>query len=434
MVLNFYNSLTRAVEPFSPLRPPTANFYTCGPTVYDIPHIGNLRTFVTSDLVRRALTRAGFSVHQVINITDVDDKTILGARTAGLPLEDFTRKYEEIFLANLASLNILRPVALPRATEFIDHMIIMIESLIKKGSAYQAEDGIYFKLSTFPKYGQFQKPDTTDGDFALWKFHKPEDGEVVWPAPFGNGRPGWHIECSAMISATLEDSIDIHLGGTDLAFPHHENEIAQSESYSGKPLAKLWLHSAFVNINNEKMSKSLGNIIGLDQLIEKGFSPIAYRYLLLTAHYRSLINFTWESLAGATSALNKLINFAREWQEARGEGKIIDKYARAFDEALANDLNLPQALAVVWNLTKDEREKRRDKLATILNFDQVLGLGLAESSKTKEIPAEVTTLLVARESARQTENWPEADKLRQEIEKLGYDVKDTTEGAKLILK
>ncbi|MEK7585254.1 MAG: cysteine--tRNA ligase [Patescibacteria group bacterium] len=429
MALTLYNSLSRQSESFAPLAPPVVSFYTCGPTVYDVPHIGNLRTFVTSDLVRRVLERAGYTVRQVVNITDVDDKTIAGARAAKFALGEFTKEYEDIFLANLESLNLLRPAALARAAEVIEHMIVMVEKLLEQGTAYAAEDGIYFKIKSFPSYGVFQKPDT-DEDFALWKFWKPEDGEVSWEAPFGKGRPGWHLECSAMIAATLGQSIDLHLGGTDLTFPHHENERAQSESFNHAPLSKYWLHSAFVNINGEKMSKSLGNIIGLKELEAKGFKPLAYRYLLLTAHYRTLINFTWESLGAAAEALNKLENLVNDWQGDGTEGKVIHSYFKRFNESLDADFNLPQALGVLWEMTKDESEKRRDKLATLLNFDQVLGLNLAAAGTPTELPPEISDLIAKREEARARQDWLTADTLRQKIESLGYSLKDTNSGPK----
>ena len=435
MALTFFNSLSGTKERFASLRPPTVSFYTCGPTVYAPPHIGNLRTFVTSDLLRRTLERFGLTVRQVINITDVDDKTIAGAAAAGLSLVDFTRRYEQMFLDDLDALNVLRPAALPRATEFIDQMIVLIKKMLERGIAYQAEDGIYFKIASFPRYGQFRSLTglpTDEGDFALWKFYKPEDGEVGWDASFGRGpaaagrgRPGWHIECSAMIAATLGEQIDLHLGGTDLIFPHHENENAQSESLNGQPLARFWLHSAFMMIEGEKMAKSLGNALGLADLSTKKFPPINYRYLLLTVHYRTLLNFTWGSLTAAAKAYEKLQGLVSEWASAGPtEGQVIESYKQRFDHALEDDLNLPQALAVTWEVTKDDRVKRRDKLATLLNFDQVLGLNLTNVAKPVEIPPAVAELIKERNQARQNKDWSLADKLRAQIEALGYKVKD----------
>ncbi len=433
MALILYNSLTRQLEPLTPLRPPAVSLYTCGPTVYDAPHIGNLRTFVTGDLLRRVLEHSGYEVKQVVNITDVDDKTIAGAHSAGRSLVDFTREFENIFLADLESLNLLPPTALPRATEFVNQMIAMIEKLLAQGSAYASEDGIYFKIKSFPNYGVFQKPDT-DEDFALWKFQKPEDGDTAWEASFGRGRPGWHIECSAMIEATLGQSIDIHLGGTDLAFPHHENERAQSESLHHALLAKIWLHSAFVNINAEKMSKSLGNVVTLKDIVVKGIPPLAYRYWLLSAHYRTLTNFTWEALAGAQNAYQKLRNQIADLAELVQHSvshKPIQEYLNKFTETINNDLNLPVALSLVWQLLNDAGVSPADKLSTILEFDKVLGLDLVSATTPIEIPAVVAQLLVDRESARLAQDFPRADTLRQQIEAHGYTIEDTPSGPKL---
>ncbi|MEK7552747.1 MAG: cysteine--tRNA ligase, partial [Patescibacteria group bacterium] len=381
MALKFHNTLTGQKEVFTPARPPLVSFYTCGPTVYAAPHLGNLRTFVTGDLLRRALERSGFSVRQVINITDVDDKIIATSRARGQSAKELAVGYEQIFFDEIEKLNILRPAVWPRATEFIGHMIVLIEKLQERGLAYSTADGIYFKISAFPNYGRLKRflletQENPENDFALWKFHKPEDGEVVWDASFGRGRPGWHIECSAMIEATLGEQIDLHLGGTDLIFPHHENENAQTESLTGQPLSRFWLHSAFMMIDGEKMSKSLGNVIGLSDLTDKKFSPLDYRYLLLTAHYRTLLNFTWEALAAAASAHKKLRDLIKGWSDTPTSGQVDQQYCQKFDSAINDDLNLPQALAVTWQLVKDEKIKKRDKLATILNFDQVFGLDL----------------------------------------------------------
>ncbi|HEY4524335.1 MAG TPA: cysteine--tRNA ligase [Candidatus Paceibacterota bacterium] len=436
MALTFFNTLTAKTEVFVPLAPPVVSFYTCGPTVYAPPHLGNLRTFATGDWLRRTLSRFGYTVRQVINITDVDDKTIAGAQAANLTLKDFTERYEQMFLADLAALNILRPAALPKATDFVGQMIILIENLLKKGSAYQTDDGIYFKIVAFPDYGRLAKlakiktNETDQADFALWKFYKPSDGPTVWAAPFGRGRPGWHIECSAMIAAALGEQIDLHLGGTDLIFPHHENERAQSESLSGRPLARYWLHSAFVTMAEEKMAKSADNVIRLTDLVEKKISPFAYRYLLLTVHYRTLLNFSWTALAAAARAYEKLQTLVTEWADA-GVGAVLKNYEQKFNQALAADLNLPQTLAVVWEMIKDDKQKRRDKLATLIDFDQVLGLNLETPAAAPEIPETVRTLVAQRETARQQADWPAADQLRQRIATLGYAVKDTAAGTQI---
>ena len=414
------------------------SFYTCGPTVYAEAHIGNLRTFVASDFIRRTLEYLDYDVRQVINITDVDDKTIGASRAAGKSLASFTTLYEELFLADMASLNIRRPAALPHATAFIPQMITMINSLLELGIGYRQDDGIYFKLSRFSNYGRLRisagaTTAEVENDFVLWKFYKDSDGEVGWDAPFGRGRPGWHIECSAMIAATLGEEIDLHLGGEDLSFPHHENENAQSESLTGKPLACFWLHSALVIIEKEKMAKSLGNILTLRNLEDNAYTPLDFRYLLLTVHYRSPLNFTWQGLVAAKRAYDKLKGQAREWAEAAGEGKIIESYRVKFKEALADDFNLPQALALVWKLIKDDREKRRDKLATIIDFDRVLGLNLGANLTPLDssVPSEIADLAKARDEARHAKNWAEADRLRGKVKEAGYIIHDTPSGPKL---
>ncbi|MEK7621706.1 MAG: cysteine--tRNA ligase [Patescibacteria group bacterium] len=449
MALTLYNTATRQKEKFEPLKPERVSFYTCGPTVYAPAHIGNLRTFVTSDLCRRTLKWNGYEVRAVMNVTDVDDKTIKGSEVAGVTLADFTKQHEKVFLADLKRLNVELPDAIPHATEYIPAMVAMIEMLISRGAAYAATDGIYFKISSFPRYGALAKLMTdreiksridndeydkeNAADFALWKF-EPAEAEVAWDAPFGRGRPGWHIECSAMIRATLGDTIDIHLGGTDLIFPHHENEIAQSESVTGAPLARFWLHSAFVNVAENKMSKSLNNILTLKNLAEKNFSPLAYRYLLLTAHYRSLLNFTWESLGGAAAADQKLrqrvIDLVQPSMSSQ-EGQLLTDYLNKFTEAINDDLNLPVAVSIIWQLLDDHSPAPNDVLATLLEFDKVLGLDLISATQPLEIPPEVIQLLARREAARVAHDFVSADKIRQQIKNLGYSIDDTETGAKL---
>ncbi|MFH1170877.1 MAG: cysteine--tRNA ligase, partial [Candidatus Vogelbacteria bacterium] len=431
--------------------------YTCGPTVYAPAHIGNLRTFVVSDWWRRTLKWNGYQVESAMNVTDVDDKTIKGSREAGLPLADFTSQYKKAFFADLESLNIKLPNTVPHATEHIKNMIEMIEVLLAKDFAYQVEDGIYFRIDKSNNYGllaglkkgtgvqpriksdQYDKE--TPSDFALWKFWQEADGEVAWAAPFGRGpeqtgrgRPGWHIECSAMIRAVFGDTIDLHLGGTDLIFPHHTNEIAQSEAVTGKPLANHWLHIAFVNMASGKMAKSEGNVVTLANLTARGFSPLAYRYWLLSAHYRTLMNFSWEALEGSATAFKKLQNRIADLVEHRvlhKSGTPIVEYLNKFTEAINNDLNLPVALSVVWQLLDDGSVSPTNTLATIFEFDKVLGLDLISATKLLDIPLEVTQLLADRESARQAGDFARADSLRQQITTAGYTIDDTSEGPKL---
>lgn len=448
-----HNTLTRRIVPFRSLKDGRATVYTCGPTVYAPPHIGNLRTFVVSDWFRRTLEWNGYQVETVMNITDVDDKTIKGSQAAGLPLVSFTGQFEEMFFSDLDWLNVKRPNQMPRATEHIKQMIEMINYLLEKDFAYRAEDGIYFRVSKAKRYGELAQLDLgsgqtqsrikndqydkeTPGDFALWKFWQASDGEAWWDAPFGKGRPGWHIECSAMIKATLDGTVDVHLGGTDLIFPHHVNEIAQSEAATGKPLANYWLHVAFVNIAGGKMAKSEGNVITLADIAARGFPPLAYRYWLLTAHYRTMANFSWEALAAAAAALKKLQNRIVDLADVKHSvfnkvGMPIDEYLNKFTEAVNNDLNLPVALSIVWQIFDDHSPAPADILATILEFDKVFGLNLISTARSLDIPNKVKRLLAERESARGTGDFARADRLRRQIEAGGFIIEDTPTGSKL---
>lgn len=423
MVLKLYNTLTRTEEEFKPLKAGEVSMYSCGPTVYDYAHIGNWRSFVVNDLLRRTLAENGYSINQVMNITDVDDKTINGSREAGLPLSNFTKKYEQIFLDDLASLNIVPPTTLTHATEFVPQMVELIDKLLKQNQAYViAGDGVYFKVSSFPKYGELSKQiidDDTGRDFALWKFETAADNGNAWEASFGRGRPGWHIECSAMSLNTLGETLDIHTGGSDLMFPHHENEIAQSESVTGTTFVRYWLHTAFLQVDGHKMSKSLNNFYTLQDLRERHISPLAYRYWLLTGHYRTPVNFTWEALAAAQTALHRLEDQIRDLPDG---GEVDQNLREQFLSLLNNDLNLPQALAFALSASANK--------ATWLEFDKVLGLGL-DKIKALEISTEIQALANRREQARQNKDWARADELRQEIENQGFEVADTDSGPRL---
>ncbi|MEN9614464.1 MAG: Cysteine--tRNA ligase [Candidatus Parcubacteria bacterium] len=420
--------------------------YHCGPTVYDFAHIGNLRTAIFNDLVRRLFEYNDYIVTQVMNITDVDDKTIRASREAGTTLESFTQKFEEKYLADISALNILTPHLLPRATESIEAMIEMIATLLKKGVAYKGADGVYMSISKVKDYGalaglqniskemtlshnhadEYDKENAQD--FALWKFKTEADGAVSWKTPFGEGRPGWHIECSAMAKSALGETIDIHTGGSDLIFPHHTNEIAQSESANEKPFAKFWLHAGFVMIGNSKMSKSLGNFVTLREIEAKNISPLSFRYLTLTSHYQSLLNFTWESLAGADTARQKLSTF---FLSLPSGGKINSDYQTRFLALINDNLDMPKAIALVWELVKDEKVSPEDKRATLSDFDRVLGLDL--STETELIVPEAVSKLVAdREMARISKDFARADTLRAQIKAQGYDVKDTANGPEVI--
>lgn len=414
--------------------------YHCGPTVYDFAHIGNLRAFIINDILRRALEYAGLDVKQVMNITDVDDKMIARAAEEGVSIHTLAREYTNFLLADFKALNILIPHKIPHATEHIGGMIVMIEKLLRDGFAYKASDGIYFEVAKAKNYGALAHLDLyaeiesrieavqdkkSPRDFALWKFETPEDGGVAYDASFGRGRPGWHIECSEMARDTLGETIDIHTGGVDLIFPHHTNEIAQSEAVNGKLFARMWVHTEFMMIDGQKMSKSLGNIITLKSIIERGFSPFAFRYFVLGAHYRSKQNFTWEALEGAENALRKLNDHIGE-----EIGRVDKDCQKRFAEFIANDLDTPRALALAWEVAKNKIISAADKTATLLDFDRVLGLGVSPRLEMT-IPLEIRNLSTRREEARKNKDWAKSDKLRDEINSLGWDISDTDKGSKI---
>jgi cysteinyl-tRNA synthetase len=389
-----------------------------------------------------------YQVNQVMNITDVDDKTITRSQKENVPLSEITQKYEKEFFDDLESLNILKPSKTLRATENISDMIKMIEELLEKGFAYTGSDGIYFNIEKSKGYGKLANLDLNNitkerisndeydkenaRDFALWKFKTNEDGDVSYKASFGEGRPGWHIECSSMCIHSLGEQIDIHTGGTDLIFPHHTNEIAQSESYTGKTFSNYWVHGGFMTVDGKKMSKSLGNIFTLNDIKNKKINPIAFRYLTLGAHYRTLLNFTWQSLEGAETALNKIRNFmSSENDDTETEDKnIIPEYKKTFTEYINDDLNMPQALALVWEIIKDNRLSILSRQELILDFDKVFGLKLSEI-EIFEIPVEVDELIKARDIARFEKNWKLSDELREKIESFGFSVSDTENGTKI---
>lgn len=437
-MLKIYNTLTKKEEEFKPITAGKALMYSCGPTVYGMPHIGNYRAFVFADLLRRHLQYSGFAVNHVRNITDVDDKTIRDSQAAGKTLREFTEFYTEAFRNECASLNILAPTTESVATEHIDEMISMIEQLLEKGFAYKGSDGsVYFDIKKDTDYGALSRLDTSKigqsrikndeydkenvQDFALWKAWDESDGEVAWESPFGRGRPGWHIECSAMATKYLGNHFDIHTGGIDLIFPHHENEIAQSECASGEHFVNYWLHNSHILIDGKKMSKSLKNDYRLADIIEKGFSPIDYRYFLLQANYGSLVNFTWEALEAAQNALKKLKNLYLSL--GTDDGAVNHPYTQRFTEALDENLNTPAALAVMWQLAQDKEMLNADKRVTLLDMDRVLGLGM-DTWTLDEIPADVMNLVQERAEAKASKDWAKADKLRAQITELGYEVLD----------
>lgn len=457
-MFKLYNTLTRKIEDFQPLNSPTVNLYTCGPTVYDYTHIGHLRTYVGNDILRRVLESNDFEVKHVMNITDVghlvsdedtgEDKIEKGARESGRTVWEVAKSFEDHFWKSVEALNIERPNIVAKATDHIEEQIKLIHKLEKKGFIYITDQAIYFDISKFPGYtklsGQKLEGKTTGArqdvvidkqkrnphDFALWFFTVGHflDHVMRWPSPWGEGFPGWHIECSAMAMEYLGDTIDIHTGGVDHISIHHTNEIAQSEAASGKQFVRFWVHHEFLLVDGEKMSKSKKNFYRIDEVTAKGFDPLALRYLFLTAHYRDKLNFTWESLQAAQNALNNLRDIVRDWEEP----KIgCAQFEQDFMESINNDLNMPQAVAVMWELIKSDYPTSA-KAKTILLMDKVLSLGLEEIlGKKIEIPANVMKLVKERENARKSGDFKKSDELRKEIKNSGFLIEDTTSGPKL---
>jgi len=464
MGLLLYNTASRSLEEFIPVNPEKVLMYNCGPTVYNYQHIGNMRSYVFADILRRAIELNGYTVKQIINITDVghlvgdgdvgEDKIMVGARREKKSAEEIITHYSDAFFEDINSLNVEKAALYPRATAYIKEQKQMIETLHSKGFTYTTKDGIYFDTSKFPMYADFAQLDVAGlsagarvdvgekrgpTDFALWKF-SPDDGahrEQEWISPIESskmGFPGWHIECSAIIRAELGETIDIHTGGVDHIPVHHTNEIAQSESVTGThPLARMWMHNAHILINGEKMSKSLGNVYLLNDLHERGIPPLAYRYYLLMANYRTQVNVTWEALAAAQSAYNRLTNFVLSLTDIQN-GSIIDSYFEEFTNEINNDLNTANSIALIWKLTKDTAQSDSDKYATIVAIDDVLGLGLSSvrfATKQIAVPDEVARLVEARKKSRDEKNFPLSDSLREKIKALGYEVVDSPTGQKI---
>ncbi|MBI3984519.1 MAG: cysteine--tRNA ligase [Candidatus Levybacteria bacterium] len=444
-MLKLYNTMTKGLEEFVPQDPSRITMYTCGPTVYDHMHIGNLRTFVFSDILFRVLRYNHFRVSAVQNITDIDDKIIKRAMQRQTTITEIAKEYTDFFLQDIRKLNI-NPKNLkeqPRATEYVGKMIDYIKVLIAKGFAYTEKDGsVYFDISKFEKYGKLsgvEKRELKTGtrmlsdeytkedvqDFSLWK--SVGEKEVGYESPWGRGRPGWHIECSVMSQTILGNKLDIHAGGIDLIFPHHENEIAQSEAMTGEsPFVKYWVHGAHILVDGKKMSKSLHNFYTLSDLEEKNFHALSLRYLYLQTHYRQEMNFTFESLTAAQNALEKLWSQVAVYEAS--SSAPIKEYEEKFLKALNDDLNMPKALSLVWEVIKSNY-KPEEKYATLLNFDQILGLSLKEADLLvkvfeKEMPLEVKKLLEDREQLRREKRYKEADKLRDKIIEMGYKVED----------
>ncbi len=438
--MKLYNYLSKKVEEFKPIADGRVGMYTCGPTVYDFVHIGNWRTFIFEDILKRVLMFNGYDVKHVMNITDIDDKIIRKAGEEKVEIGELTLKYEKVFREDLEKLNIIPAEYFPKATEHIEHMVAFIQKLLDRGIAYKADDGIYFSVEKFPNYGKLSglskgnlkkgarvNDDLYDkeswSDFALWKFKK--EGEPSWSAAFGEGRPGWHIECSEMSTDILGDHFDIHSGGVDLLFPHHENEIAQSEAATGEKFVNYWLEGEHLLVDGQKMSKSLNNIYTLADISQKGFDPLALRYLFLTAHYRSKLNFTWESLEAAQNALSNLRQEVGGWDEPKIGCAGLEN---DFKNAVNNDLDMPRAIATMWETVKSDNPTSA-KHQTILAMDEVLGLGLGEIKKAV-LPKGAKELIEKREELREAGKFEESDKIRKELLEMGIEVEDTPEGSK----
>ena len=449
MQLKFYNTLTRKKEKFVSIKKGEVGMYVCGPTIYNHVHIGNWRAYFVSDILRRILRFSGYKIKEVMNLTDVDDKTIRDSKKQGISLKEFTSTYEKSFLDGIKKMNIEKPEVIPRATEHIKKMIEIVKKLLDKGFAYKADDGIYFSISKFKDYGKLSKIDLSElkegaskrvlkdeydkesaNDFVLWKFYSKDDGNVFWETELGKGRPGWHIECSAMSSKYLGEQFDIHTGGIDHINVHHTNEIAQSESSFGKkPWVRYWLHNAHLILKDGKMSKSSGSIVRLKDLEEKGFKPLSYRYLCLLTHYGKKMIFSWENLKAAQKTYEKLKNNISEFKDDK---KINDEYLKKFGGKINDDLNFPEAIQVLWKFVKDKNAK--GKVKTIKKMDEVLGLNLFSKGKKEKIPQKVLDLVEKRKEAREKKNWKKADELRDNISELGYVVNDTSEGSEVLKK
>lgn len=464
MSVQLFNTATRTIEPFKTLDPSgrQVKMYTCGPTVYNFAHIGNFRAYIFEDLLQRHLEARGFVVERVMNLTDVDDKTIAGCRNCGVPLGDFTARFKSAFFEDLQTLRIKPAAHYPAATapEYIARMIEMIENLQSQDIAYQAEDGsVYFRISKFPRYGQLAHLNLEElrpsgriqndeyekeaiGDFALWKAWNPNDGEVWWDSPWGRGRPGWHIECSAMATALLGPELDIHCGGVDNIFPHHEAEIAQSECVTGRHFSRYWLHCAHLMVEGQKMAKSAGNFYTLRDLIEKEYSGREIRYVLLSVHYRLPLNFTLSGLDAARTALARLDAWVERLQGLAGPTSARGVHPRAgaresFLEALDDDLNISGALGHLFdwirdsNRAMDANEVSAEDAAEMLADFSVLNSILELEAPKSAIPDAVQALVDERQAAREAREWGRSDELRDAIAVLGWQVKDTKQGPQI---
>ena len=463
MGLQFFNTLSRQKEDFAPLDPPRVELYTCGPTVYNFAHIGNFRTYVFEDLLRRYLEYRGYRVTHVMNITDVEDKIINAVQQEKKPLKELTGFYTKAFYEDRDTLAIKPAHHYPRATDHVAEIIRMIETLLSKGIAYRSEEGsVYYSIAKFPAYGQlahlhpdelkpgarvkvdeYEKEAATD--FALWKAWDEKDGEIAWDSPWGRGRPGWHIECSAMAMKLLGEQLDIHCGGVDNIFPHHQNEIAQSEPCTGKTFVRYWLHSAHLRVEGEKMSKKLGNFYTLRDLLAKGWTGREIRYALISVHYRLPLNFTFEGLEAARSALARLDEIRVKLKEMEGSSTApaiecaeIKRTVDDFEKALDDDLNISAALGVLFEFVRETNKRldaknltpteARQMLGAWDKFDAVLGMGAPPQA---DAPADIQKQVEERQAARKAKDFKRADEIRDQLAQAGWVLEDTPQGARV---
>jgi cysteinyl-tRNA synthetase len=454
MTILLYDTYSRSVRDFEPLQPGQVGMYTCGPTVYDYAHIGNLRSYIFEDVLRRTLEFNGLMVKHVMNITDVghlvsdadtgEDRMEKGSRRTGMSAWEIAELYTREFVADLHRLNILEPTIWCKATDHIQEQIDFIVCIEAKGYTYQTSDGIYFDTSKLDDYGYLARLDIEGlqagariemgekhhpTDFALWKFSPPDQKrQMEWDSPWGIGFPGWHIECSAMSAKYLGPFFDIHCGGEDHIGVHHTNEIAQTEACYGTRLANFWMHGYFLQIDEARMGKSAGNFLRVQTLMERGYDPLAWRYFCLNANYRAKLNFSWEGVDGAHISLERLRSAVHEWGEP---GEASSEYMERFRAAINDDLNMPRALAVTWELVKSDLNPQTKK-ATILVFDRVLGLRLGEwKPAQEEIPGEILELVEQRQQARRMKRWQDADSLRSQVSEAGYEIEDTPKGPRV---
>jgi cysteinyl-tRNA synthetase len=468
--MKIYNTLTRQKEELKTIKEGQVSIYSCGPTVYNYAHIGNLRTYVFMDILRRTLKIEGYKLKHVMNITDVghlvsdadegEDKLIKSAMEQKKSPWEIAEYYTKVFFKDIDTLNIERPEIIAKATEHIEEMIGFVEGLVEKGYGYETSDGIYFDISKFEGYGKLSRISLEDqlagarvnvneekrhpADFALWK-KAPREHIMQWQSPWGMGYPGWHIECSAMGRKYLGDFFDIHTGGVDHIPIHHENEIAQSEALLGKPAVKYWMHGEFLLVDNGKMSKSLGNTYTLSDLREKGFSPLAYRYFCLNAHYRNKLNFTWDAMKAAQISYDRFLEGALAHKNAgittenKVEPEVVAAFKKDFKEAITDDLNIPKALGIAWNVIRYDT-KSAELYDLLLSFDKVLGLDIAKTEEKvkkekdniyEELEPEIRKMVDERQEARKQKNWKVADEIRNKLKDMGIILIDTPQGVKV---